>query len=61
MKAIAHTLAASDQYRIRRRLWSRLDASADAELKQAPFVDVQTTGLDRQSDEITELAILIYS
>src|SRR3954471_18564428 len=60
---MADALAASGQYRIQRRLRPRpkLEAPADTELKQALFVDVETTGLDHQSDEIIELAMVPFA
>src|ERR1700743_2752815 len=60
---MAETLAASGQYRIQRRLRPRpkLSVPAGTELKQALFVDVETTGLDHQSDEIIELAMVPFT
>jgi DNA polymerase III subunit epsilon len=63
LEAMAEALAASGQYRIQRRIRPRpkLDAPAGTELKQALFVDVETTGLDHQTDEIIELAIVPFT
>ena len=60
---MADALAASGQYRIQRRLRPRpkLDVPAGTELKQALFVDVETTGLDHLSDEIIELAMVPFT
>jgi len=60
---MADVLAASGQYRIQRRLRPRpkLDVPVGIELKQALFVDVETTGLDHQSDEIIELAMVPFT
>lgn len=63
LEAMADALAASGQYRIQRRLRPRpkLDVPASIELKQALFVDVETTGLDHQTDEIIELAMVPFT
>jgi DNA polymerase-3 subunit epsilon len=63
LEGMADALAASGLYRIQRRLRPRpkLDASAGIELKQALFIDVETTGLDHQSDEIIELAMVPFT
>lgn len=63
LEGMADALAASGQYRIQRRLRPRpkLDVPAGTELKQALFVDVETTGLDHQSDEIIELAMVPFT
>lgn len=63
LDAMADVLAASGQYRIQRRLMPRpkLDAPAGTEIKQALFVDVETTGLDHQADEIIELAMVPFT
>ena len=63
LEGMADALAASGQYRIQRRLRPRpkLDAPAGIELKQALFVDAETTGLDHQSDEIIELAMVPFT
>lgn len=63
LEAMADALAASSEYRVQRRLQPRpkLDVPAGVELKQALFVDVETTGLDHQTDEIIELAIVPFT
>jgi DNA polymerase-3 subunit epsilon len=63
LEDMADALAASGQYRIQRRLRPRpkVDAPPGIELKQALFVDVETTGLDHQSDEIIELAMVPFT
>jgi len=60
---MAATLAESGHYRIQRRLRPRpkIEAPPGTELKQALFVDVETTGLDHQTDEIIELAMVPFS
>lgn len=60
---MADALLASGQYRIQRKLRPRpnLEVPAGVELKQALFVDVETTGLDHQADEIIELAMVPFS
>src|SRR5476649_1920149 len=60
---MAVTLAESGYYRIQRRLRPRpkVEAPPGTELKQALFVDVETTGLDHQSDEIIELAMVPFT
>lgn len=63
LEAMAEALAASGHYRIQRRLQPRpkLKTPEGIELKQALFVDVETTGLDHQSDEIIELAMVPFT
>ncbi len=63
LEAMACALAASGRYRIQRRLRPRpkLDVPVGTELKQALFVDVESTGLDHQSDEIIELAMVPFT
>jgi DNA polymerase-3 subunit epsilon len=63
LEAMAEALSASDTYRVQRRLRPRpkIEPPAGIELKQAVFVDVETTGLDHESDEIIELAMVPFS
>ena len=63
LEAMAQSLTDSGNYRIQRRLRPRptVAAPAGTELKQALFVDVETTGLDHQSDEIIELAMVPFT
>lgn len=60
---MANALVESGNYRIQRRIRPRprTEAPAGMELKQAMFVDVETTGLDHQTDEIIELAIVPFT
>jgi DNA polymerase-3 subunit epsilon len=60
---MADALVASGHYRIQRRMRPRpkVQAPPGTELKQALFVDVETTGLDHQSDEIIELAMVPFT
>ncbi len=61
--AMADALVESGKYRIQRRIRPRPRIEAPAgriELKQALFVDVETTGLDHQTDEIIEPAIVPF-
>lgn len=63
LEAMAQALTESGNYHIQRRLPQRpkLEAPAGTELKQALFVDVETTGLDHQADEIIELAMVPFT
>jgi DNA polymerase-3 subunit epsilon len=63
LEAMADALAASGRYRIQRQLRPRpkLEVPAGTELKQALFVDVETTGLDHQTDDIIELAMVPFA
>jgi DNA polymerase-3 subunit epsilon len=62
LSAMADALVASGQYRVQRRLSRRpkKEIPAGTELKPALFVDVETTGLDHQNDEIIELAMVPF-
>ncbi len=63
LEAMARALADSGQYRIQRRLRHRPKVAPPpgVEVKLALFVDVETTGLDHQSDEIIELAMVPFT
>lgn len=63
LDAMADALMESGNYRVQRRIRRRprIEAPAGIELKQALFVDVETTGLDHQVDEIIELAIVPFT
>jgi len=63
LDAMAAVLVESGNYRIQRRIRPRprIEPPAAMQLKQALFVDVETTGLDHQSDEIIELAIVPFT
>jgi DNA polymerase III subunit epsilon len=62
LEAMAIALVESGHYRIQRLLPPRpkVEAPAGTELKKALFVDVETTGLDHQSNEIIELAMVPF-
>jgi len=62
LAAMAETLAASGRYRVQRRLTPRAkkDPEPGANLRLALFVDVETTGLDPETDEIIELAMVPF-
>jgi DNA polymerase-3 subunit epsilon len=61
LEAMADALAESGQYRVQRRVKPRprIEPPVGTVLKQALFVDFETTGLDHQSDEIIELPSVI--
>jgi len=63
LEAMAKALSDSGNYKIQRRLRPRpkIEAPPGADLKQALFVDVETTGLDHQSDELIELAMVPFT
>jgi DNA polymerase-3 subunit epsilon len=63
LEGMADALAASGQYRIQRWLRPRpkLEMPTGTDLKQALFVDVETTGLDHQTDDIIELAMVPFT
>lgn len=63
LEAMAQALTESGNYRVQRRLPQRpkVEVPAGTELKQALFVDVETTGLDHQTDEIIELAMVPFT
>jgi DNA polymerase-3 subunit epsilon len=58
------TLEASPDHRLLRRIpaaahW-RLKSAGSADLRRAVFVDVETTGLNHESDEVIEIALLPF-
>jgi len=62
-EAMAATLDATDQYRVLRRLASRsiIEPYDGSVTRLGLFVDVETTGLDPNRDEIVELAMVPFS
>jgi len=63
LEAMADALQASGQYRVQRRLQSRLriNDARGALTRQGLFVDVETTGLDPTKHEIIELGMIPFS
>jgi hypothetical protein len=62
LERCASMLEASGEYRVLRRLRSRTvgGLSAGAAIRRGVFVDTETTGLDPETDEIIELAMLSF-
>jgi DNA polymerase III subunit epsilon len=63
LEEMAAALVVSGNYRVQRRIRPRpkVEVPAGIEPKLALFVDVETTGLDHQRDEIIELAIVPFT
>lgn len=63
LEEMAAALLKSGEYRVQRRLGPRrkIDAPPGTDLKLALFVDVETTGLNYQTDEIIELAMVPFT
>ncbi len=64
LEAMSATLEASDDYRVVRR-YQRVErycepADAGADVKKGVFLDLETTGLDSQTDRIIELALVPF-
>jgi DNA polymerase-3 subunit epsilon len=63
LERMAALLETSDDYRVLRRLTPLADLDPShlgASIKQAVFVDVETTGLDSARDEIVDLAMVNF-
>jgi DNA polymerase-3 subunit epsilon len=62
LEGLASLLEASGEYRVLRRLRLRSMGrpSGDVAIKRGVFVDTETTGLDPDTDEIVELAMLSF-
>ncbi|MGJ8530792.1 MAG: 3'-5' exonuclease [Alphaproteobacteria bacterium] len=62
LEKIAAILEKSDDYRVLRRLKPRdsIKSTTDDESRIGLFVDVETTGLDPEKDEIIEIAMLPF-
>lgn len=63
LSAMADALAASGHYRVLRQIRPRpkLEVPSGTDLKQGIFLDVETTGLDPQTDEVLELAMVPFT
>ncbi len=63
LEAAAATLQASGKYRVLRRLAPKpfIEAPDGSETRLGLFVDVETTGLDPNRDEVIELAIVPFT
>jgi DNA polymerase-3 subunit epsilon len=63
LAAMAQTLAESGQYRVLRKLAPRsiINPPDGATTRVGLFVDVETTGLDPDHDEVIELAMLPFT
>jgi DNA polymerase-3 subunit epsilon len=62
LEALAATLEASGRYRVLRKIErrDRPPAPAGATLRNGLFVDVETTGLDLDRDEVIEIALVPF-
>lgn len=63
LDALAERLAASGQYRIQKRLAPRtvITAPDGTPMRLGVMIDVETTGLDPQKDEVIELAMVPFT
>jgi DNA polymerase-3 subunit epsilon len=62
LESLASMLEASGEYRVLRRLHLQGigHLPADVAVRRGVFVDTETTGLDQESDEVLELAMLSF-
>jgi DNA polymerase-3 subunit epsilon len=62
LESLASMLEASGEYRVLRRLHLQGigHLSADVTIRRGVFVDTETTGLNQESDEVLELAMLSF-
>ena len=63
LESLAATLAADASYRVLRRLdlsYAGGPAIAGGDIRRAAIVDVETTGMDRQDDQIIELGVVVF-
>src|SRR3546814_2417440 len=63
LEALAAQLNASGNYRVLRRLLPRtvVTAADGTPTRTGLFIDVETTGLDHQKDEVIELAMVPFT
>jgi DNA polymerase-3 subunit epsilon len=63
LETLAATLAADPRYRVLRRLdlsYAGGAPIASGEVRRAAIVDIETTGMDRQDDQVIELGIVVF-
>lgn len=62
LEEMARTLSASGVYRVLRKLAprTRIEVERGTSTRMGLFVDVETTGLDAETDEIIEIAVVTF-